>query len=466
MSRFKSDFLWGSSISAGQCEGGFKSRGMTVVDIAPQGKAIRQVILNNPGEYIDAPECYYPSREGTDFFGHYKEDIALFAGMGFKALRLSILWSRIFPSGDVNEMPNEEGLQFYDDVINELVKYGIEPIVTTIHFDMPLWVAKRYNGFYNRQVVDMYEKYVRTIVNRYHDRVKYWISFCEINVMNHHLFMVGGAVLKDGDNREEVLYQTAHHKLLANSILVKVCHEIDPTLKVGCEVNGTPNYPLTSSPEDYQLMMEMERSNNRFTDVMVKGKYPFYFLKEIKNKGYNIVMTKEDLEIIRDNTLDYIAVSYYRTGIASTEGVQDNPKLEKTAFGWTVDPIGFRSMLNNMYERYEVPIMVVENGLGTYDEIKGEKVYDDYRIEYLSKHINQLKLAIKDGVDVIGYLTWAAMDVVSTGEGQLAKRYGFVYVDRNDDGSGTLNRYKKKSYYWYKKVIETNGDDLENDIVY
>ena len=464
----KKDFLWGSSISAGQCEGGVETRGLTVVDAIPQGKEIRQVVLDRPGEYLNVPEgVYYPSQLGTDFYGHYQEDIALFAEMGFKALRFSVLWSRIFPKGDEDEEPNEEGLAFYDHVIDELLKYGIEPVITTIHFDMPLWVAQRYNGFKNRKVVDLYAKYVRTIIERYQDRVKYWISFCEINVMNHFLYMVGGTIVKEGENREEVLYQTAHHKLLANAMLVKVAHEINPSLKVGCEVAGSPNYPLTSSPEDYQEMMKQDRANQRFTDMMVKGHYPYFFLKEIEQKHYQITMTEEDLKTMAENTLDYIAVSYYASNIASTDKtVLKNPRLEKTAFDWTIDPKGFRIMLNNMYDRYHVPIMVVENGLGTYDQIKDGKVEDDYRIEYLSKHIEQLKLAVEDGVDVIGYLTWAAMDVVSTSEGQLAKRYGFIYIDRQDDGSGTLERYRKKSFYWYKKVIETDGQDLENDITY
>ncbi|MFV0396314.1 MAG: glycoside hydrolase family 1 protein [Coprobacillaceae bacterium] len=460
----KKDFLWGSSISAGQCEGGFSSRGMSVVDILPQGRDIRAETMNQPGEYINIPDTYYPSREGTDFYGHYQEDIKLYAEMGFKALRLSLLWSRVFPTGEEEE-PNEEGLEFYDKVIDELLKYNIEPIITTIHFDMPLWVVTKYNGFKNRKTVDAYEKYLRVIMNRYKDKVKHWISFCEINIMNKALYMVGGTILHEGDKYEEVFYQTAHHKLLANAILVKVAREINPDFKVGCEVAGTPHYPLTSSPEDYVEMMKITRSDYRFTDVMVKGKYPYYLAKELEK--YNVIMDKNDLQVMKENTLDFIAVSYYKSGIATTDKmIKDNPKLEKTPFGWTIDPVGFRIMLNTMYEKYEIPIMVVENGLGTYDVLENNKVYDDYRIDYLKEHIEQMKLAIEDGVDVIGYLTWAAMDVVSTSEGQLAKRYGFIYIDRNDDGSGTLNRYRKKSFYWYKKVISSNGDILKNDIEY
>ncbi len=444
------EFLWGSSISGGQCEGGYSSRSETVVDIIPQGKETRFAYLNHPGIYMQRPEGFYPSQDGIEFYEHYKEDIALFAEMGLKALRFSVLWSRIFLDDSLE--PNEEGLQFYDNVIDELIKHHIEPIITTIHFDMPLWVVEKYNGFANRKVVELYEHYVRTIVQRYHDRVKYWISFCEINVMNHALYMVGGTILKDGENREQVLHQCAYHKLLANALLVKTCHEIDPDLKVGCEVAGTPCYPLTSSPLDYQLMMEEQRKDSRYTDVMVKGHFPYYFLKKLNE--YHIDLKEEDMEIMKKNTLDFIAVSYYKTALASVDGVKDNPCLENTPFDWTIDPVGFRIMLNQMYERYEKPIMVVENGLGTYDQVEDGQIHDDYRIDYLNQHIQQMELAIEDGVDVIGYLTWAALDVVSTSEGMMSKRYGFIYVDRQDDGSGTFKRIPKDSFYWYQKLIK------------
>lgn len=443
------NFLWGSSISGGQCEGGYDSRSETVVDLIPSGKDTRFQYLDNPGIYMERPTGFYPSQKGVEFYENYQEDIALYAQMGFKALRFSILWSRIFLDDSLT--PNEEGLQFYDHVIDELIKHHIEPIITTIHFDMPVWVVEKYNGFYNKKVVELYEHYVKTIVHRYHDRVKYWISFCEINVMNHALYMVAGTIVQKGQNREEILHQCAYHQLLANAILVKVCHEMDNSLKVGCEVAGSPCYPLTSSPEDYQLMMKADRSNYRYTDVMVKGHFPYYFLKELQQ--YHIEMLEEDIQMIQENTLDFIAVSYYKSGVVSREGITINPQLETTPFGWTIDPVGLRIMLNQMYERYEKPIMIVENGLGTYDQIEDGHIHDDYRIDYLQKHIEQMELAIEDGVDVIGYLTWAAMDVVSTSEGYMSKRYGFIYVDRQDNGSGTLKRIPKDSFYWYQRFI-------------
>ncbi len=448
----KDNFLWGSSISGGQCEGGYASRGETVVDIIPQGKETRKIYLDQPGKYLQRPNGFYPSQKGVEFHENYKEDIALMADMGLKALRFSVLWSRIYL--DDSGTPNEEGLEFYDCVINELLKYNIQPIITTIHFDMPLWLVERYNGFSSRKTIELYQTYIETIVKRYHDRVKYWISFCEINVMNYFLYMVGGAIVKEGEDKNKTLLQCAYNKLLANAVLVKTCHEIDSSLKVGCEVAGTPCYPETSSPEDYQLMMNEERSHNRYTDVMVTGKYPYYFKHEMDK--YGIEFNEDDLKLLKENTLDFIAVSYYKTSLSSSKGNISNPCLEQTPFGWSIDPKGMRIMLNKMYERYEKPIMIVENGLGTYDKIEDGKVHDQYRIDYLNQHIKQMKLAIKDGVDVIGYLTWSAFDVVSTGEGMMSKRYGFIYVDRNDDGSGTLKRIPKDSFYWYKDLIKVN----------
>ena len=325
---------------------------------------------------------------------------------------------------------------------------------------MPLWVVTEYNGFYNRETVNLYRKYVETIVRRYGDRVKYWISFCEINVMNHALYMVGGSLVPEDKTRKEVLLQCAYHKLLANAVLMETCHRHDPSLKAGCEIAAAPIYTYEPSAEDMLLKMNEDRKNTRFADVMVKGCIPWYFRKELIQNGIEI--KTEDETYLKQNTLDFLAPSYYRSSMVSAKGVRDNPLLELTPFGWTVDPQGFRIALNQLYERYEKPILVVENGLGTYDQVEEDgSVNDDYRIDYLSRHIAQMKKAVEDdGVDLIGYLTWAAMDVVSTSEGMMSKRYGFIYVDRNDDGSGTLNRSKKKSFYWYKEVIESNGEKL------
>lgn len=452
----KDGFLWGSSISGGQCEGGYSSRGETVVDIMPQGKGTRFQYLNDPGKYLDHPDEWYPSRNGVEFYEHYREDIALYAEMGFKALRFSVLWSRIFPDGP--DQISEDGLRFYDNVINELKKYDIEPIITTIHFDMPLWLVTKYNGFYNQESIDLYRRYAETIVSRYGDRVRYWISFCEINVMNHALYMVGGAIVPEGKSREEVLLQTAYHKLLANAVLVQLCHERG--LLAGCEIAGAPVYAHHAKAEDYLLKMKANRDNFRYGDVMVRGRIPFFFRRDLEKNG--IVIREEDEAFLSANTLDFIAPSYYRSNFVSSEGIRVNPLLEVTAFGWTIDPQGFRITLNELYERYEKPILVVENGLGTYDKVEEDNsIHDQYRIDYLRRHIEQMKLAAEeDGVDIIGYLTWAAMDVVSTSEGMMSKRYGFIYVDLDDQGRGTYARSRKDSFFWYQTVIATNGQQI------
>ncbi|MBQ3459762.1 MAG: glycoside hydrolase family 1 protein [Solobacterium sp.] len=452
----RDNFLWGSSISGGQCEGGYDSRGETVVDIMPQGKGTRFQYLNDPGRYLEHPDEWYPSRNGVEFYSHYKEDIALYGELGFKALRFSVLWSRIFPEGP--DHVSEEGLQFYDNVIDELKKHNIEPIITTIHFDMPLWVVTKYNGFYNRETVSLYKEYVQTITDRYADRVRYWISFCEINVMNHALYMVGGTIVPEGKTREEVLLQCAYHKLLANAAFTEICHA--KGLLAGCEIAGAPTYTLHASPADYLLKMKADRDNWRYADVMAKGTIPYYFRQDLQRNGVKI--SEEDQAFLKANTLDFLAPSYYRSNLASSDGTAINPDLQVTPFGWTIDPAGLRIMLNELYERYEKPVLIVENGLGTYDTVEENgRIHDSYRIDYLRKHIEQLKTACEqDGVDVIGYLTWAAMDLVSTSEGMMSKRYGFIYVDLDDQGHGTYARSRKDSFFWYQNVIRTNGEEL------
>ena len=453
------DFLWGSSISAGQCEGGVESRGLSVVDIMPQGKNERRIFLDHPQTYFDLPDdVYYPSRQGNEFYLHYKEDIALFKELGFKALRLSIMWSRVFK--DSSRTPNEEGLKFYDDVIDSLLEAGIQPIITFIHFDMPYWVTKEYDGFYNRKTVDLFLEFADLLFNRYKEKVTYWISFCEINVVNYFVYMVGGKRISPSENRQEVIYQIAHHEVLATCSLVKLGHQINPNFKIGCQVAGSPNYPLTPTPEDYFEMIKKDQSHYMYSDALVRGSYPYYVLQDIKKNHYEVILQEEDLKTIKQNPIDFIAVSYYRSSIASINPeIEINPYLEKSKWDWTIDPMGLRITLNQLYDRYQLPILIVENGLGAIDEVSNGQIHDDYRIDYLRKHIIEMKKAIEeDGVSVIGYLTWAAIDLVSTSEGQMSKRYGFIYVDRNDDGSGSFKRIKKDSFAWYQKAISSNGE--------
>jgi 6-phospho-beta-glucosidase len=453
----KAGFLWGSSISGGQCEGGYASRSETIVDIMPQGKGTRFAYLDDPREYLDHPLGFYPSRDGVKFYEHYKEDIALYAEMGLKALRFSVLWSRIFLTPDGKA--NEAGLQFYDNVIDELLKHHIEPIITTVHFDLPLWLHACSNGFAEEQSVDLYRQYAETIVHRYGGRVKKWISFCEFNVLNHALFMVGGATVPAGSTREKTIDRCAWNMLLANAWLIRICHETDPKIQVGCEIAGAPFYPINSDPEVYKKMMDLKQQEMRYADVMVNGRLSYEFRHELSSFG--IHATLDDLSLLQENTLDFIAPSYYRSNTVSLEGIVNNPLLPKTAFGWTIDPLGFRIMLKELYERYEKPIMVVENGLGTYDKLEENHfIHDPYRIDYLRRHICEMEKAAEEGIDLIGYLTWSAMDVVSTSEGMMSKRYGLIYVDRNDDGSGSFCRLRKDSFYWYQRCISTDGKDL------
>lgn len=448
-----SKVLWGSSISAGQCEGGYDERGECVVDIIPQGRDARRQFLDNPGDYLNGKQDFFPSQAGTAFYDYALEDIKMLADMGLEALRISILWSRIFPNGP-QDTPNEKALIFYDTLIDTMLSYHIEPIITVVHFDMPLWLVKDYDGFRNRKTVDLYIDYATFLMKRYKDKVKYWISFCEINVMNHFLYLVGGTTLRANEDRQEVLYQCAHHELLATALLVREGHKINPDFQVSCEVAGSPHYPVSAHPDDQWLALQLDRTNNQYTEVLTQGHYPYYWLEEIKTKQYNITMTAEDLATIAQNTVDYIAVSYYKSSLASTDPtISTNPCLPASEWGWTIDPVGFRITLNAMYERWKKPIMVVENGLGAVDEVIDQKIQDDYRINYLKAHVEQLNKAVSDGVEIIAYLTWSAIDVVSTGEGQMSKRYGFIYVDRHDDGQGTFKRIPKASAAWYKTWI-------------
>ena len=395
--------------------------------------------------------------------------------MGFKTFRLSIAWSRIFPNGDDVE-PNEEGLAFYDAVFDELLKYGIEPLVTLSHYETPLYLARKYNGWANRDLIGFYERYVRTVFNRYKNKVKYWLTFNEINSVLHVPFISGGIATPVEKLSKQDLYQAVHHELVASALATKVGHEINPEFKIGCMVLAMPTYPMTPKPEDVLAAREFENQNYLFSDIHARGKYPKYIQRFFKENDINIKFESGDKELLAENTVDFISFSYYmssvqahdpenyQSGIGNLLGGIANPYLESSEWGWQVDPIGLRIVLNNLYDRYQLPLFIVENGLGAKDVLiegaDGPTVDDDYRIDYLKKHLQQVGEAIEDGVELLGYTTWGCIDLVSASTAQMSKRYGFIYVDRNDDGSGTLNRYKKKSFYWYKEVIESNGETL------
>ncbi len=471
---FRKDFLWGGATAANQCEGAYNldGRGLANVDVIPHGKD-RWLVATGTRKMFDFEDgYYYPAKVGIDFYHHYKEDIALFAGMGFKVYRMSIGWSRIYPNGD-EETPNEEGLKFYENVFRECRKYGIEPLVTITHFDIPMHLVTKYGGWRNRKMVEFYKRLTRTLFERYKGLVKYWLTFNEINIMLHAPFMGAGICLEEGEDRFKVLYTAAHHELVASAWATKIAHEVDPEMMVGCMMNAGTSYPYSCNPEDVLLAQKTNRQNYFFIDVQSRGKYPNYALKEFERHGFEVPAKDDDLEILRNNTVDFISFSYYSTRVVTTDATAkrdknnmldsvSNPYLEKSEWGWTIDPLGFRITLNELYDRYQKPLFVVENGLGAKDEFVNDTVEDDYRIEYLRKHIQNMKDAVDlDGVDLLGYTTWGPIDLVSASTGEMSKRYGFIYVDRDDYGNGTLKRYKKKSYDWYKKVIASNGEDLD-----
>ena len=465
--RFNEGFLWGGAIAANQCEGDYNEdgKGLSIQDIMPHGVV---------GPISDGPVEENLKLVGIDFYHRYKEDIKLFAEMGFKTLRFSIAWSRIFPNGD-EETPNELGLKFYDNVIDECLKYGIEPLVTLSHYETPLHLAKVYDGWRNRKLIKFFENYCRVVFERYKGKVKYWLTFNEINSVIHFPLMGAGILTPKSELTKQDVYQAAHHELVASALAVKLAHEIMPDAKVGCMVLGVVNYPMTPHPDDMIASMERDRDLMFFTDIHVRGKYPRYTKKIFKDLGVNIQMEPEDEEILK-NTVDFISFSYYMSKCTAkdlskyekgrgnlTSGVK-NPYLEESEWGWQIDPQGLRYICNYFYNRYEKPLFIVENGLGAIDElveVDGEKtVIDDYRIKYLNDHLVELGKAIEDGVEIMGYTSWGCIDLVSASTAELKKRYGFIYVDRQNDGSGTLERYKKKSFHWYKEVIRTNGGSL------
>ena len=475
---FREDFLWGGATAANQCEGGFDKggRGLANVDVAPYGKDRLAVITGKMKMFDFDKEHFYPSKDAIEMYSYYKEDIKLFAEMGFKVYRMSIAWSRIFPKG-YEDKPNEEGLKFYEDVFKECLKYNIKPLVTITHFDCPMHLIKEYGGWKNRKVIKFYENLCNAIFNRYKGLVEYWLTFNEINMILHAPFMGAGLYFEEGESEEEIKYQASHHELVASAIATKIAHEVDKNNKVGCMLAAGIYYPYSSKPEDVLAAQQKNDEMYFFVDIQARGKYPNYALKKFERENLNIKIEKEDLELLKKYTVDFISFSYYSTRCAAADmgkhskgNEKDNimkdiknPELKQTDWGWTVDPLGLRITLNDIYNRYQKPMFIVENGLGAYDKVdKNGYVEDDYRIDYLREHIKNMKDAVEiDGVDLLGFTTWGPIDLVSAGTGEMTKRYGFIYVDRDDFGNGTLKRSRKKSFYWYKKVIESNGEDLE-----
>lgn len=480
MKTFRKDFLWGGATAANQYEGAWDvdGKGVSIPDLCTNGTHTVPKRVTNGFE----EGTLYPSHEATDFYHHYKEDIALFAEMGFKTFRLSIAWTRIFPTG-MEEKPNEKGLAFYDAVFDECHKYGIEPLVTISHYEMPYALVEKYNGWASRECVDFYVRYCEAIFERYKDKVKYWLTFNEINSGT----MVMGATLSLGVIKDyfgpmmgvkddpQVRFQALHHQFVASAKVVKLAHEKYPQFRMGNMICFITMYPSTCHPNDILEAQQKMRMVNWFcSDVQVRGAYPAYADRFFEELGITIQKEAGDDELLKEGVVDFYTLSYYMsncignaTGNAKTvEGNivvgLKNPYLEASDWGWQIDPKGLRYSLNAIYDRYQIPIMVVENGLGAKDVKEADgSVHDGYRIDYLKKHIEQMKEAVADGVDLIGYTPWGCIDLVSASTGEMAKRYGFIYVDKYDDGTGTLARSKKDSFYWYQNAIKTNGEDLE-----
>ncbi|AYA75795.1 6-phospho-beta-glucosidase [Bacillus sp. Y1] len=480
--QFPEGFLWGGATAANQLEGAYNEggKGLSIFDMVQfvpkeergneiemdvkSKKELEDLLAGKGGDN-------FPKRRGIDFYHRYKEDIALFAEMGFKTFRMSISWPRIFPNGDDRE-PNEEGLAFYDKVFDELLKYGIEPLVTLSHYEIPLSLVQNYNGWADRRVVEFFVHYAETVFNRYKGKVKYWLTFNEINISTLSPYIGSGILIDEVEHKEQTVYQALHHQFVASARAVKACHEIIPDAMIGCMLARMEVYPETCSPDDVLEAQKEDQMNLFFTDVQVRGYYPSYMLSYFEENDIKINMLPGDEEILLQHTVDFLSFSYYMSMVASGapgkkkekgnffSGVK-NPYLESSDWGWQIDPKGLRITLKKMYDRYQVPLFIVENGLGAYDKVEEDgSINDDYRIDYMRAHIEQMKEAIKEGVDLIGYTSWGCIDLISAGTSEMSKRYGFIYVDQDDYGNGTLARSKKKSFDWYKNVIASNGEEL------
>jgi len=463
MKTFPDDFLWGGAVAANQVEGAYleDGKGLSTSDVQPQG-VFGPVVERVPGDSGIKDVA-------IDFYHRYPEDIRLFAEMGFSCLRVSIAWTRIFPNGD-EQAPNEAGLAFYDKLFDELAAHDITPLVTLSHYEMPWGLVKQYGGWGSRQTIGFFERYARTVFTRYREKVKLWLTFNEIN-MSLHAPMTGVG-LPETSSKGEV-YQAIHHQLVASALAVKACHEIIPDARIGNMLLGGLMYPLTCKPDDVLEALQENRAWQFFGDVQCRGAYPGYMLRFFRDGGIEINITDADREALK-STVDFISFSYYMTGCVTTDeelnqqargnilSMVPNPHLASSEWGWQIDPVGLRTLLNVLWDRYQKPLFIVENGLGAKDKPDADGVVqDDYRISYLNDHLVQVREAIDDGVEVMGYTSWGPIDLVSASRAELSKRYGFIYVDRDDSGKGTLARSRKKSFHWYKEVIATKGASLK-----
>ncbi|MDR2509143.1 MAG: 6-phospho-beta-glucosidase [Spirochaetaceae bacterium] len=475
---FPGNFLWGGAIAAHQAEGAYleDGKGLSTCDVIHGGKGRIAEILDPKAirANIEKGEGYFPEHIAIDFYHHYKEDIALFAEMGFKVFRTSISWARIFPNGD-DAAPNEAGLKFYDSLFDECKKHGIQPLVTLSHWEMPIALTKKYNGWASRDLIPLFERYAKTVFERYKNKVIYWLTFNEINMTLHMPFLGGGVIIDNAAEKEQLSMRACHNMLVASALAVKACHEMLPRAKIGSMVAAACSYPYTCKPEDVWEQKNIERMNYYLTDVQARGGYPVFAKKYFETKGIKLPIEAGDEKLFAENPVDFVSFSYYSSCAVSTDeelkakktsgnifgGIQ-NPHLKSSDWGWQIDPLGLRITLNYLYDRYQKPLFIVENGLGAKDAPGGDGVVDDaYRIEYLREHVKAMKAATEeDGVELWGYTTWGCIDIISASTGEMSKRYGFIYVDRDDSGTGSLKRSRKKSFDWYKAVIASNGEKL------
>lgn len=471
---FPADFLWGGAIAANQAEGAWNidGRGPSQADIMELPKEYSR--LGSFGENVTREEILralndkegnYPRRRGIDFYHTFEKDLELMAEMGFNCFRTSFSWTRIFPNGDENA-PNEAGLKFYDRLIDKMLELGIEPVMTISHYEMPTHLILEYGGWSNPKLIDLFMKFAKVLIDRYSEKIKYWIIFNQVNDVYNWGEFAGLGILKgDETNQEQNKFQAVHHQFVANAKVVQYANSVNPKMMMGMMLGYTSLYPKTDDPRD---AMATYQANNYFsyffTDVLVDGEYPGYMKRYFKDHNIELNVTDDELKLIKENTVDYISFSYYSSSVISHDKPyeeQPNDKLDASIWGWSMDPVGFRYAFNNLWDRYHKPLFVAENGLGAIDTVENGKVHDDYRIDYLKNHIVQMKESIKDGVNIIGYASWGPIDIISYSQAEMSKRYGYIYVDLDDEGNGSGNRIKKDSFYWYKNVIESNGEKLD-----
>lgn len=469
-------FLWGGATAANQSEGGYLAggRGLSTTDVTPAGPMRMEILKGHVDSLEPNPKWRYPSHEGVRTHDHFREDIALFAEMGLQVYRFSVSWPRLFPNGDEME-PNQEGLRFYRELLEELQRHDIEPLVTISHFEVPLGLVKKFGGWRSRRMIDHYLRFAKTVLTEFRQYVTYWLTLNEINMLLHAPFLAAGLILEPGENAEQVEFQSAHYQLVASAAAVSLAKEINPANQVGLMFAAAATYPYSSNPKDVLEAMRVAEKDYYFPDVQVRGAYSGYLLKYLEREGIEVVFEPEDAQILKAGTVDFVSFSYYNSRTAADPNTDaarggegnifasvKNPYLEDSEWGWPIDPLGLRITMNEVYNRYQKPLFIVENGLGAADTPNEEGfVEDDYRIDYLRDHLREMIAAVEeDGVDLLGYTVWTPIDVVSASSGEMRKRYGMIYVDRDDEGGGTFKRTPKKSFHWYQKVIASNGADL------